>query len=105
MIRFLSCLVGFCLAVVLAQGPALGQGAQTLQFVTSSFSYPVNNPPAVVVTGNFNSKPFCDIATILNQDTVSVLLGNGSRSFQSPIDFPTGSPWTLDLATGDFLSR
>src|SRR5882762_984796 len=104
-IRFLSVFVAFCLAVVFAQSPALGQGAQTLQFFTSSYSYPVNNPPTVVVTGNFNSKPFLDIATIVNQDTVSVLLGNGNGSFQNHIDFPTGNTWTLDLATGDFLNR
>src|SRR6266849_3710944 len=103
MIRFPSLFIALCLAVAFAQSPVFGQGAQTLQFVTSS--YPVVYFPTGVVTGNFNSDSFLDIAAVANGDRVSVFLGNGNGGFQNHIDFPTGDTFSFSLATGDFLNR
>lgn len=58
--------------------------------------------PKGVVTGDFNGDGYTDIAvTNSGSGTVSVLLGNGDGTFQTKLDFSTGTaPW--GIATGDF---
>src|SRR6516164_3126641 len=64
--------------------------------------YGVGQTPLFMAVGDFNGDGKQDLAvTNLNSDTVSVLLGNGRGTFQSPIDSAAGfNPGAI--AVGDF---
>jgi fibronectin type 3 domain-containing protein len=58
--------------------------------------------PGGITIGDFNGDGLVDLA-ITNQDdsTVSILLGNGNGTFQSPLEFATANH-TAGVAAGDF---
>jgi hypothetical protein len=62
-----------------------------------------------VVAGDFNDDGKIDIGVVggclddsCAQGGVSILLGNGDGSFQSPVSYGTGGQYSLSLITGDF---
>ena len=51
-----------------------------------------NASPSAIVTGDFNDDGFMDIAvTDAANNQVSILLGNGDGTFQTPVSYPTGN--------------
>ena len=81
------------------------EARQLLSFSPTA-SFPVGRNPQDVVTADFNNDGKLDLATTSYDDatgdgSVSVLLGNGSGSFQTARTFAT-APYTFALATGDF---
>jgi YVTN family beta-propeller protein len=99
-------------ASVSVTNPAPGGGTSNKVFfpVTSPTAsialgktdYGTGSLPIAVATGDFNQDGKLDLAVAnLNDDTVSVLLGNGDGTFQSQSVYATGSgpAW---IATGDF---
>lgn len=84
----------------------LGNGDGTFQ---APVAYPVEGLQAdfvanseILVTGDFNGDAKLDLAVVNNiKGTISVLLGNGDGTFQSPIDSPAGS-LPANLVAGDF---
>lgn len=86
----------------------LGNGDGTFQLPVA---YPTTNGPFIgpdaMITGDFNADGKVDLAiTDQHDNTVSVLLGNGNGTFQSPLEFPTTGTSFDDLnagvAAGDF---
>jgi len=62
-----------------------------------------------LVAGDFNNDGKVDIAAVgegldgsFAQGEVSLLLGNGDGTFQSPVSYGTGGQYSLSLVTGDF---
>jgi VCBS repeat-containing protein len=82
----------------------LGNGDGTFQPQTT---YPAGLNAYSVAIGDFNKDGKPDVvvannaATATPLGTLSVLLGNGDGSFQSPTAYPTG-PGPISVATGDF---
>jgi len=81
----------------------LGNGDGTFQSkvdytTTSGFDF----GPSAMTTGDFNGDGKVDLA-ITNQhnNSVSILLGNGDGTFQSPLEFTTGT-FASGVAAGDF---
>lgn len=59
--------------------------------------------PIAIVTGNFNNDNNQDFLTVNNDETVSVRLGNGNFTFNTPPSSPTNLSGTLqDIEVGDF---
>ena len=68
---------------------------------------PVPDEPLAVVTADFNKDGKLDLAVAsampaigTSGGSVTVLLGNGDGTFQTPVSYPTGIPY--QLAVGDF---
>jgi hypothetical protein len=60
----------------------------------------LEHPPTAIATADLNGDDAVDIVTAGEDDTVTVLLGDGTGSFVEKGAFPTGAmPW--DVATGD----
>jgi hypothetical protein len=81
----------------------LGNGNGTFQ---PKVSYPTTNGasigPTAMTTGDFNGDGKIDLAISDQGDnSVSILLGNGDGTFQSPLEFTTGS-FATGVAAGDF---
>jgi hypothetical protein len=81
----------------------LGNGNGTFQ---PKVSYPTTNGgfigPTAMTTGDFNGDGKIDLAiTDQGDNSVSILLGNGDGTFQSPLEFTTGS-FATGVAAGDF---
>jgi hypothetical protein len=69
---------------------------------SSAVTYAAGMSPQAVVAADLNSDGQLDLATAnLDDDTVSVLLGNGDGSFQAARTSATG-PFPISLAAGDF---
>jgi hypothetical protein len=70
--------------------------AQRTQILLESFAFGV-------VTADFNKDGKLDVATANSSNTVSILLGNGDGTFQSPVNYsgPTGAQ-AFALVAGDF---
>lgn len=81
--------------------PALVPSLSTSSFPTSTF--PTGNKPAAVAAGDFNTgNSFADLAVANRADnTVSILLNNGSGSFSAGQVIPVQSS-PVAIATGDF---
>jgi hypothetical protein len=84
----------------------LGNGDGSFQ---APVNYPIPSPgSATVVAGDFNGDGKLDLATLNSNlfstsETVSVLLGNGDGTFQSPFNFPTNLVnYGFPLVAGDF---
>ncbi len=79
----------------------LGNGDGTLQ---SPVDYGVANGPTSIATGDLDGDGALDLAVTklrdIGHDNLSVLLGNGDGTFQSPVDYPVGTQ-PRSLATGD----
>jgi hypothetical protein len=79
----------------------LGNGDGTFR---NQVRYPAGTAPLALVTGDFNGDGRPDLAvanTDYASDYVSVLLGNGDGTFQSPVAYAVGSS-PLSLVTSDF---
>jgi len=63
--------------------------------------YPTNPAPHWVVAADFNSDGILDLATVNQDNTVSILLGTGGGKFGLPASFPTGAN-PQRLAVADF---
>ncbi len=86
----------------------LGNGDGTFQ---PPVAYPVGNGPDALVAADFDGRhrpdgsPILDLAvTNFDDNTVSVLLGNGDGTFQSPVTYAVGDGPDALLA-GDFDGR
>jgi fibronectin type 3 domain-containing protein len=84
-------------AILLGNGGGTFQAAVPYSTTTGFFI-----GPSAMTTGDFNGDGKIDLA-ITDQDdnTASILLGNGDGTFQSPLDFPTGN-FAVGVAAGDF---
>jgi hypothetical protein len=75
---------------------------RSLLSLSPAVSYPVGTNPQAVVTADFNNDGRFDLVTAnRDNDTVSVLLGNGNGTFQPATTSATGAT-PVSLATGDF---
>jgi hypothetical protein len=83
----------------------LGSGSGRLFFAGN---FPVSGAPVSVSTGDFNNDGKLDIVTANegfgtpNQNTTSLLLGNGLGGFSSPLIFPLGGISPQQIAVADF---
>jgi hypothetical protein len=64
--------------------------------------YNVGGKPFAVVVGQFTGSGHQDIVVGTSTDTVSLLLGNGDGTFQTPIQISTGGVAGLGVAVGPF---
>src|SRR5262249_7164428 len=56
-----------------------------------------------IVAGDFTGDGHLDLASlIVNAGTVSLTMGNGDGTFQSPIQFTTGMAFPYAIVAGDF---
>ena len=61
--------------------------------------------PVALATGDFNGDGRTDLAVanyVVNASTVSILLGNGDGTFQSPVDLRRRVGLPIAIVTGDF---
>ena len=81
----------------------LGNGDGTFQpQVSYSTTAGTMIGPSAMTTGDFNGDGNVDLAiTDQHDDSVSILLGNGNGTFQSPLEFTTGT-FASGVAAGDF---
>jgi hypothetical protein len=85
----------------------LGNGDGTFQ---PQVTYPVGNvSPNAIVAGDFTGSGRLDLAvagtnfsTVPATGEISVLLGNGDGTFQSPIEYAAGSSSPVAIVAGDF---
>jgi hypothetical protein len=64
--------------------------------------FSVGDAPVAITTFDFNGDQVSDLAAVnQNDDTVSILLGNGDGTFATPADFATGDA-PASIAAGDF---
>jgi hypothetical protein len=70
---------------------------------TTAFqAVPVGNDPDAVVAGDFTGNGTLDVAVAnANDNTVSILLGNGDGTFQSAVNYPAGND-PVAMVAGDF---
>ncbi len=67
-------------------------------------NYEVGAAPTAIATASLRDNSFNDlIVTNFNDDTVSVLLGNGDGTFNAQVTYPTGTG-PVSIATGAFQS-
>src|SRR5215472_4434283 len=101
-------------ASITVVNPAPGGGTSNAVFFqvirqTSTVIMPLSNNKldvldTVVVTGDFNRDGMLDAAAVSGgADAVTVLLGNGNGTFQTPVDYPLGTGMDGSaIAVGDF---
>ncbi len=66
-------------------------------------TYPVGHNPQAVIVGDFNNDGNLDLAVANeNDNTVSILLGNGNGTFQPQIIVSSGATAPVALAAADF---
>src|SRR5262245_5474881 len=76
--------------------------ARQLMSFTPAVSYPAGTNPQEIVTADFNNDGRLDLATCnTGSSSVSVLLGNGNGTFQSPKTAAAGDN-PVSIAVGDF---
>ncbi len=76
---------------------------RTLLSFNSAMSFPTGSEPASVAVGDFNDDGKLDIVTANWGSTVSVLLGNGNGTFQTAVQYSTGTNTNpVSVAVGDF---
>jgi len=85
----------------------LGNGDGTFQ---PAESFPAGYGPTGIVVGDFNGDGRVDVAVADSGNSegdgqgVSILLGNGDGTFQSPVFYPAGTiPWSI--VAGDFTGN
>jgi YVTN family beta-propeller protein len=79
----------------------LGNGDGSFQ---GQSTFPAGASPYSVITADFNDDGKLDLAVtnaVSSGGTVSILLGNGDGTFQSPVAYTAGAD-TLGVSTGDF---
>jgi hypothetical protein len=83
----------------------IGNGDGSFQ---APVAYPLNTFPNAVVAADFNGDGILDLAVgynngcpQCNSNIVSLLLGNGDRTFRSHVDYPVGET-SDDIVAGDF---
>ncbi len=63
---------------------------------------PVGKDPDAIVAGDFTNNSRLDMAVAnANDDTVSILIGNGDGTFQSAVNYPAGND-PVAIVAGDF---
>src|SRR5262245_54832403 len=90
-------------SVLLGNGSG-GVGDGTFQDAVTSGTgtYPLGSYPHSIAAGYFDSDTNLDLVTA-NYYGLSVMLGNGDGSFQSPTNIDLGSGWQPEsVAVGDF---
>jgi hypothetical protein len=84
-------------AILLGNGDGTFQPRVTYPTTTGAFI-----GPSAMTTGDFNGDGKVDLAvTDQHDNTVSILLGNGDGTFQSPLEFSTGN-FAAGVAAADF---
>jgi hypothetical protein len=75
-------------------------GSLKAQTYLYNYSYvKAGNGPLGAVLGDFNHDGRIDLATVNDDNTVSVMLGKGNAAFASPVSYPTrSSPFALITA-------
>jgi len=91
---------GLAAAILLALLAVVSVQAQS-QPSFERTDYPTNLSPHWVVAADFNGDGIPDLATVNQDNTVSILLGTGAGNFGLPASFPTGAN-PLRLAVADF---
>jgi hypothetical protein len=71
-----------------------------VEVTTSGFS--AGSGPVSVVTGDFNGDGRLDLAVTNGSGNVSIFLGNGDGTFQSPVNYAVGTGPGLGIAAADF---
>jgi hypothetical protein len=80
--------------------PAAAETVPSVAFVRSDLS--IGNTPFAVAVGDFNGDRLPDLVTAnYNSNNVSVLLGKGDGTFQTPVTYATGVGPSA-VITGDF---
>jgi hypothetical protein len=88
-------------AILLGNGDSNGTFQSRVVYPTTIGN---NTGPTAMTTGDFNGDGTVDLAIAEQANNrVSVLLGNGNGSFQSPLEFSTGN-FAAGVAAGDFNS-
>jgi hypothetical protein len=69
---------------------------------TAFQAVPVGKDPDAIVAGDFTNNSRLDLAVAnANDDTVSILIGNGDGTFQSAVNYPAGKD-PVAIMAGDF---
>jgi FG-GAP-like repeat/Abnormal spindle-like microcephaly-assoc'd, ASPM-SPD-2-Hydin len=81
----------------------LGNGDADCTFSSSTPSSPVETGPVTVATGDFNGDGKLDAAVVsATEGTVSILLGSGNGTFQTPVSYSLGTtPNPQGIAVGN----
>jgi hypothetical protein len=80
---------------------ALGHNQTTLSWLNSQ-SPEVGGPSSFVATGDFNGDGIPDLAVANNNDTLTILLGNGDGTFTPAAISPLTGSAPVSIAVGDF---
>ena len=75
--------------------------AAPASFITAP-NYPAGTNPVAAAVGDFNGDGIPDLAVCDYPGTVSILLGNGDGTFQTPRVINTNAGPTYSIAVGDF---
>ena len=70
----------------------------------ASYTVGTNLMPALVAVGDFNRDGKADLVTVNGNsaNNVSVLLGNGNGTFQTPVNYPVAVSYPRTVVVGDF---